>query len=191
MLIGSALGVALNVLIGCTVLYSEFFSQYSKPTFLATYFSLNNLSQLENVMDTSSTLVTILDKVKIQIFLDLALTIWILVIFKFLFRNQKIAIALSIIFVAMLISPPSVSLFAVVLTFTSFLFFTLMRFGFLAVVLFGYVNTIFDIPMTLHASAWYSGYGYLALAVIGVIVIYAFQTSLGGRELIDPSRFND
>jgi len=42
-------------------------------------------------------------------------------------------------------------------------------------------------PLTLHASAWYAGYGYAALAIVGAIALYGFKTSLGGQKLIGVS----
>jgi hypothetical protein len=46
-------------------------------------------------------------------------------------------------------------------------------------------------PITLDASAWYSGYGYLALSIWAAIVLYAFRTSLGGRPLLASSHLDD
>jgi hypothetical protein len=40
-------------------------------------------------------------------------------------------------------------------------------------------------------SAWYSSYGFAALAIFAAIVLYAFRTSLGGRPLLAPSRLDD
>jgi hypothetical protein len=46
-------------------------------------------------------------------------------------------------------------------------------------------------PITLYASAWHSGIGYSALAVLAVMVLYAFRTSLGIRPLLAPSHLDD
>ena len=145
---------------------------------------------LESIMGVRFTIATLLDELNMQILLDLALTIWLLVILRFLFRNQKVAIALSILFLALL-SGMNVG-FAMGLIFGAVLFFALMRFGLLAALLCGFICIVGrTLPITLHASAWYSGYGYLTLAVLTAIVLYAFRFSLGGRALIAPSRFDD
>jgi hypothetical protein len=40
-------------------------------------------------------------------------------------------------------------------------------------------------PITFETSAWYAGYGYAALFVVGGIAFYGFRTSLGGRRLVE------
>lgn len=96
---------------------------------------------------------------------------------------------MSVLFVALIGSSGG---FAVGLIFAGLLFFALMRFGFLAALICGFVNIVFvDIPITLHASSWYAIYGYIALALIAAIVLFAFRTSLGGRAIFAPSRFDD
>ena len=52
------------------------------------------------------------------------------------------------------------------------------------------VNFFLRFPVTLQASAWYSGAGYVALAILAVIILYAFRASLGGRPLLAPSRLD-
>ena len=72
------------------------------------------------------------------------------------------------------------------------LLFLLMRFGLVAVVFAWLVSDWFDtFPMTFDTSAWYSGYGYAALAIFAVFVLYAFRFSLGGRPLLAPSHLDD
>ena len=42
----------------------------------------------------------------------------------------------------------------------------------------------YNFPLTLDASAWYSGYGFAALLIFAAVVLYAFRNSLGGRPLL-------
>jgi hypothetical protein len=58
---------------------------------------------------------------------------------------------------------------------------------------FGYFSGVLfnTVPATLDTSAWYFGTGLGALAVLAVIVLYAFRTSLGGRPLLAPSHLDD
>ena len=68
----------------------------------------------------------------------------------------------------------------------------MMRFGFLAATPFMFAGTIIEMtPMTLDTSAWYSPYGFLALAIFVAMVLYAFHTSLGGRPVFGTSRLDD
>jgi len=82
--------------------------------------------------------------------------------------------------------------FEAILIWGALWFFVLMRFGFLAsvVVEFGTALVIY-FPFTFEGAAWYSGYGYLALAIFAALVLSAFRISLGGRPLLVPSRFDD
>jgi len=61
----------------------------------------------------------------------------------------------------------------------------LKRFGLFAFMVALFVGGLFaDFPMTFQASAWYAGYGYAALGLIGAITLYGFKMSLGGRPLV-------
>jgi hypothetical protein len=46
-------------------------------------------------------------------------------------------------------------------------------------------------PITLATSAWYSGVGYGALAMLAIVVLYAFGNSLGGRPLLASHQLDD
>jgi serine/threonine-protein kinase len=61
----------------------------------------------------------------------------------------------------------------------------LVRFGFLALYVTAYVTGLATFPMTFHASLWYSGYGYAALAIIAALALFGFRTSLGGRRVFE------
>jgi len=70
--------------------------------------------------------------------------------------------------------------------------FLLMRFGFVALVFASFVWVMLSLNLiTLDASAWYAPYGYAALAMLAVIVLYAFRTSLGGQPLFGRASFED
>ncbi|HEX7798627.1 MAG TPA: hypothetical protein VF456_29905, partial [Vicinamibacterales bacterium] len=64
-------------------------------------------------------------------------------------------------------------------------YFVLKRFGLVAFMATLFVLGMFTtFPMTFQTSAWYAGYGYTALAVVGATALYGFRTSLGGRPLV-------
>ena len=193
MLIGVALGVALNVLTHSIFLCCAFlFQSFQSPVFVGLDPKIGFFN-LQSVMGIRFTINELLYFMNQQIILDLALLIWVLVILRFVLRSQKAAIVMSILLVALFASGGSSPLDLISgLIFSATLFFALMRFGFLAALLCGFINIVIgNLPMTLHASAWYSGYGFLTLAVLAAIVLYAFRFSLGGRALIAPSRFDD
>jgi hypothetical protein len=122
------------------------------------------------------------------------LVICFLHITRVLLKNQKAAIAASILFVALLFAGRGSmsTAYAIGLILASIYIFVLIRFGLAAVAFVSFTRGIFEVfPATLDVSAWYSGYGFAALAVFMAIVLYAFRTSLGGRPLLAPSRLDD
>ena len=106
---------------------------------------------------------------------------------RILLRNQWAAIIAIVLIVAMAFTagPIAGSLVA-----ASFMFLA-MRFGLIAGIasLFAYF-LIFSSFATLQ-STWYSGYGFLGLAVFAALVLYSFRTSLGGRPLIGTPRLDE
>ena len=81
-------------------------------------------------------------------------------------------------------------MFALVLA--SIYFFSLMRFGLMAVVFIALIRRIVEaFPTTIDVSAWYSGYGFAVLGIYAVIVLYAFRTSFGGCPLLATSRLDE
>jgi len=118
--------------------------------------------------------------------------ICLLVIMRLLLRNQKVAIAACIIIVAAMLGP-SRGGFVVSTILSVLLFFLLMRFGLIATTfyMFTYRCIFINHPITLQASAWYSGYGYFVIAIFMAIVLYAFCYSLGGRPLISAPHLDD
>jgi hypothetical protein len=68
----------------------------------------------------------------------------------------------------------------------------LTRFGLFAFMVALLVQTMLtQFPVTFQASAWYAGYGYAALALIGAIAVYGFRVSLGGQPLVSPASFDE
>ncbi len=118
--------------------------------------------------------------------------ICLLVIARALLRNHRAAVALCILVWALANTYGSYWSVAITLVMSALWFGVLIRFGLLAVTLGYYVNMLVtSFPTTLNASAWYSGYGYAALAIFAAIVLYAFRYSLGSRPLLSASRLDD
>lgn len=68
----------------------------------------------------------------------------------------------------------------------------LMHFGLLAAIAAGFLsNLMTEFPVTPETSAWYAGVGFTALAILAVLLLYAFRTSLGGRPLFGPAQLED
>jgi hypothetical protein len=109
-----------------------------------------------------------------------------------LLKNQAIALAVCLVLFALLLRPSGYWAFAIALVLSAILLFVLLRFGLVAAS-FGliYSGIVRSFPITLQASAWYSGVGYGALAILAIVVLYAFRYSLGGRPLLSPSRLDD
>ena len=118
----------------------------------------------------------------------------ILFFLRVLLRRQIVAVIFYVLFFSVLFNtiPWSFVTFATYVVLNAICVFVVMRFGLIAfavalvVWLFG---TSF--PLTLDASAWYSGYGYAMLAMFAAIVLYAFRKSLGRQSLLAPSHLDD
>jgi hypothetical protein len=120
----------------------------------------------------------------------------LLVFMRSLLRNQTAAmIACVLVFALSLwqtLSNPSAFTVTLHLLLSALFFVVLMRFGLVAAAFCAFVNVIqTGFPMTFDTSAWYAGYGYAALGVLAVIVLYAFRMSLGGRPLLATSHLDD
>jgi serine/threonine-protein kinase len=64
----------------------------------------------------------------------------------------------------------------------------LTRVGLVALMITQFVSgTLIAYPITFDTSAWYSGFGFAALAIVAVVTLYGFRTSLGSRKLFEPS----
>jgi hypothetical protein len=142
---------------------------------------------LPSVLGARFTLLPILAELLEGIFIGLAF-VCLLVVMRVLLRNQKVAVAACILIGSIAFTAgPAAGLITSLL-----LFFVLLRFGFLAMVFSIFTfGPILSSPMTLQASAWYSGYGFLGFAILAAIVLYAFYTSLGGRPLIAAPQLDD
>jgi hypothetical protein len=117
----------------------------------------------------------------------------VLFVLRVLLRNQKAAIVVSVIIMASVDSIGDYHAWAICLVFFySLWFFVLMRFGLVAGMLFMFLGHLLSrFPIGFETSAWYSGTGYAALAILAVVVLYAFRTSLGGRPLITVPNLDD
>ena len=75
---------------------------------------------------------------------------------------------------------------------TALYLFVLTRFGHVASIPAWYVFIVFlTFPMTLNASAWYSGAGFAGLFLVLAITLYGFRTSLGNRPLLNVASAED
>ena len=125
------------------------------------------------------------------------LQLCLLFILRIFLRNQIAAVVvftLSYAFALAAIALGEVNLwsYAISLVVAALWVFVLMRFGLVAAILFIFTTRIFEtFPITFDTSAWYSGYGFAALAILAALVLYAFRTSLGGRPLFGTPRLDD
>jgi hypothetical protein len=109
-----------------------------------------------------------------------------------LLRNQAIALAVCLLLWTLTLSPSSYWAFAIALVLGAILLFVLLRFGLVAAI-FEYLFCLIVVkfPITLDASAWYAPVGYAALAILAIIVLYAFRTTIGRRPLLASSHLDE
>ncbi len=133
----------------------------------------------------------LLSALMVSIMVPLGL-ICLLFILRILLRNQKAAFAAFILITALIGALSDMRAYPIELIVTGVYLFVLMRFGLVAIALcFFAANLLSSFPITLEASAWYSGAGYTALAILAAIVLYAFRTSLGGRPMLGRASLED
>jgi hypothetical protein len=183
-LIGSAFAALL------TCIY--YFSRYILPSSLG-YPALvpPNVFDFQSIMGTRF-FISVLMAMLSSIVIDSLMQICFLLILTLLLRNQKAAMTVCIILFAMALGTESYWAFPISLVTSACYFFVLMRFGLVAM-MFLYATYYFftKFPITLSTSAWYSGYGFTAIAILAIVVLYAFRNSLGGRPLLASSRLDD
>jgi serine/threonine-protein kinase len=179
------IGCAFGVLGGCISIYGL----HLPLRFLAGLDLPVPLVVAENLNGPLFVISNWLSEIRNELLVSLA-TLCVLVILQRLLRNQKVAIAVCIIFITLAAGPTYG--FESVLIYGVIWFFVLMRFGFIAAISVQTIASIFIfMPLTLDTHAWYSTYGYLTLAIFAAIVLYAFRTSLGGRPMFGTPRLDD
>jgi hypothetical protein len=110
---------------------------------------------------------------------------------RVLLKHQSIAIIVFVLFWAVIYGrTPWV--FAAAAAMNIVFAFILMRYGLVAFAIgIATMELCFNFPLTLDASAYYSGYGYAILAVLAAIVFVAFRKSLGGRPMLAATHLDD
>jgi hypothetical protein len=112
---------------------------------------------------------------------------------KVLLRNQTVAFIVCVLIFSLSNAPiGNLWSFLVIIVLSPIFFIVLIRFGFVTAIIALFVDAIIvGLPAFLEPSAWYSGYGYAALLILAVIVLYAFRYSLGGRPIFGTPRLDD
>jgi len=183
-LIGSAFGVLLL----CSVHFTNSFL----PLLLG-YVEIDQpgVFAYKTVLGISSFFSNLLSELVGDIMVPLGL-ICLLFILRILLRNQKAALAAWVLILALVSALTDIRAFPISLIVSGLYLFVLMRFGLVAIALSSFVDSLLvTFPITLEASAWYSGAGYAALAIFAAIVLYAFRASLGGRPIFGRASLED
>ncbi len=188
--------VARDILIGCAfgiLIVSILFSTtyFVPPLFGYAEIIQPFAFQFATVMGIRFFISGLMGQILAGIFVGLLL-ICLLLILRTLLRNQKAAFILLVLIWSLPDGLSNIWLFPIVLVLVSIYLFVLMRFGLVAVALTMFLSGFFQIfPTTLDTSAWYSDVGFAALAILAVIVLYAFRTSLAGRPLFGTPRLDE
>jgi len=178
-------GVAFGILMICV----SVIGQRLLPSPLAVRDNGTLLVNLQSFLGARFVISDILTKLLAMILISMA-TLCLIVVLGVLLKSRKAAIAAFIILFTVFAG--SDLGYVTGLTFSVLWILALMRFGFVAAILMMFINCVTHIYFTaLPISAWYSPYCYLALAILAVIVLYAFPYSLGGRPLLASSRLDE
>jgi serine/threonine protein kinase len=191
--------VARDMLIGCAfgvaVQFIDTFFNFKIPSWLG-YGELKQPQIILSILDSTlgtRFFISTLSEVLIEALFTCFVLVCFLVIMTFLLRNKKAAIVACILLLT-LTSGIGANYWSLAfgLVMGALYFFTLIRFGILAVTLGAFANSIFlNFPVSLEVSAWYASYGFAALAIFAAIILYAFYYSLGGRPIIGTPRLDE
>ncbi len=67
-----------------------------------------------------------------------------------------------------------------------------MRFGLLVIGISYFMTVLFpNLPTHFNASSFYLPYSHATLAILGLIVMHAFYTSLGSRPIFGTPRLDE
>jgi hypothetical protein len=147
------------------------------------------LSSLQFFSGTRFIISDIISYLLITFFASIA-TFLLILFLTILLRSQKTAIVICFLLLA--ISSGITNGYVRGIAFAALWILALMRFGFIASILTMFSNSLLtSYPITLNSSVWYSGYSYLVLAILALLIFYAFRYSLGGRPLLAPSRLDE
>ncbi|HEY0159161.1 MAG TPA: serine/threonine-protein kinase [Thermoanaerobaculia bacterium] len=120
----------------------------------------------------------------------------IVLFFAMLTRRNALGFAVTWLLVYLVLNlnsiDPSPVRYVMGLIFPTLIFFTLYRFGLLALmslVFFNHVSVFY--PVTTDLGAWYATSYLLHLALLTAIALYAFRVSLAGQKLMQRSLFDD
>jgi hypothetical protein len=183
--------VARDILIGSAFGVLCCFIGYSPPLFRIPGMDQLTAISFETLLGIRFDISVLLMNAMLCIWSSLFL-ICTLFLLRVLFRNQKAALVLFILLWGVMYGFPSISMTARGMLSFAALLFVLMRFGIVSVVFCEFIfGLLSGYPATLDTSAWYFGYGFIAIAMFVVIVLYAFRYSLGGRPLLASSRLDD
>jgi serine/threonine protein kinase len=188
--------VARDVFVGCALGVLVFILARTGTYFLPLWitgkpFVAGNSIELESVLGPRFFVSEFLNIFLTGTFVYMGI-ITIISLLRILVRNQKVAIAISILLVSLVSGGPNHWMLGTNLVVWSLGFFVLMRFGLVAAAT-GYLIAISfqNFPTDLNPSAWYAGYSYAALLIIAAIVLYGFYASLGGQPMLGRASLED
>jgi hypothetical protein len=175
-------GCALGVLINCILRFADLLVPQRPPARL----------DFEAITGVRYFVAELLRSLTINpLFWGLGVTCFLFLL-TIMIRNQKAAFAAFIIISPWVMWTGDMWSLATSLVNGILYLFVLMRFGLLAIAVGLWVGAILvSFPASLDISAWYAGYGYAALGILALIVLYAFRTSLGGRPQFGQTSLED
>jgi hypothetical protein len=127
---------------------------------------------------------------------------FIVVVFRALFRRQSVAVTLAFLvfsiafavsFAGNMTIGDSIALPLLVSGLcVSVILYVLLRWGLLAAIVMGVVwGWLITAPLTLDATSWYAGRSFLVLAACAALALYGFVVSLGGKPIFGTPLFEE
>jgi serine/threonine-protein kinase len=171
LLYGTALGIALAVINGASVLLH---GNNGQPLFPPLNPLLGMRREIADVVGLPSSAI-----------FSALLSFLILFLLRLVLRKEWIAVPVYIILLAVVTTnttTPAVDYAAALLSVAIFAL-ALLRFGLLATIVVSLVEQLAFLGASLDFSAWYAPSSAILFVLIALIAVYGFKVSLGGRPL--------
>jgi len=147
------------------------------------------VAAFDTLLGSNFIISTVLDFIITGLIVGLALLCFLFIL-RIVFRNQKIAMVMFVILLSSMNIFGGLFFIPLILIVNCLFLLLLIRFGIVSIFLASFTADILG-GFPINFQAWYSPVGYMTLALLAAIVLYAFYTSLGGRPIFGTPRLDE
>jgi len=152
-----------------------------EPALAPAFPDVSALSGVDSML--GSVLLTFADRL-----FGMVITFFFLFLLRLALRKEWLAaIGTILVYAAVMVAPAKPRPLDATIAVGGFAILTLviLRYGLIAAIFAYAIENILQLPHTLDFSKWYAPTTFVPLILVGLLAIYGFRTSLGGRRLIE------